>query len=110
MECLLAGSLLAGCLLVTSHLIQACLDSPGGDLHPGIEAAAVVAMPDPRLGEKACAYVTLRHGNNLSLEKVVLFLKERGAGKLLMPERLEILDDLPKTLVGKVDKKALRCR
>ena len=77
-------------------------------MHPGIEAAAVVGMPDPRLGEKACAYVTLRPGNNLSLEKVVDFLKDRGAGKLLMPERLEILDDLPRTLIGKVDKKALR--
>ena len=77
-------------------------------MHPVIEAAAVVAMPDPRLGEKACAYVTLRPDNTLSLEKVVEFLKEHGAGKLLMPERLEILDDLPRTLVGKVDKKALR--
>ena len=77
-------------------------------LHPAIEASAVVAMPDPRLGEKACAYITLRPGNDLSLEKVAGFLREHGAGKLLIPERLEILDDMPRTLVGKVDKKALR--
>jgi len=78
------------------------------DLHPDIERAAVVAMPDLRLGEKACAYVVLKPGRTLSLGRLTLFLKELGAGKLLLPERIEVVDDLPLTPVGKIDKKALR--
>jgi non-ribosomal peptide synthetase component E (peptide arylation enzyme) len=74
---------------------------------PQVERSAVVAMPDPRLGEKACAYVVLKAGATLTFDGMVQSLKERGAGVLLLPERLEIVDDLPKTEVGKIDKKAL---
>ncbi len=74
---------------------------------PQVERSAVVAMPDPRLGEKACAYVVLKTGATLTFDGMVQSLKERGAGVLLLPERLEIVDDLPKTEVGKIDKKAL---
>ena len=74
---------------------------------PQIERSAVVAMPDPRLGEKACAYVVLKAGATLTFDEMVQSLKERGAGVLLLPERLEIVEDLPKTEVGKIDKKAL---
>ena len=74
---------------------------------PQVERSAVVAMPDPRLGEKACAYVVLKAGATLTFNEMVQSLKERGAGVLLLPERLEIVDDLPKTEVGKIDKKAL---
>jgi len=77
-------------------------------MHPDVAAASVVAMPDPRLGEKACAYVVLKPGKTLSLDEVTGFLKGLGAGKLLLPERLEIAGELPKTPIGKVDKKALR--
>lgn len=76
--------------------------------HPLVEDSAVVAMPDPRLGERACAYVVLKDGHNLTLDKAVAFLKDLGAGMLLLPERLEIVPELPKTAVGKIDKKALR--
>jgi 2,3-dihydroxybenzoate-AMP ligase/mycobactin salicyl-AMP ligase len=77
-------------------------------MHPDIEAASVVAMPDARLGEKACAYVVLRPGKTLDLHTMVDFLKGLGAGKLLLPERLETVGELPKTPFNKVDKKALR--
>ena len=77
-------------------------------IHPDIEVASVVAMPDPRLGEKACAYVVLKPGKTLSFDELISFLKGLGAGKLLLPERLEVVDELPKTSVGKVDKKKLR--
>jgi non-ribosomal peptide synthetase component E (peptide arylation enzyme) len=76
--------------------------------HPDVDAASIVAMPDPRLGEKACAYVVLQPGKTLSFDEMIDFLKGLGAGKLLLPERLEIVDELPKTRIGKVDKKALR--
>jgi 2,3-dihydroxybenzoate-AMP ligase len=72
-----------------------------------VEKAAVVGMPDPRLGERACAYVVLKEGATLTFDEMVQSLKERGAGVLLLPERLEIVDDLPKTGVGKIDKKEL---
>ena len=77
-------------------------------LHPDIEATAVVGMPDPRLGERACSYVVLKPGTKLTFEEMVAFLKDQGAGVLLLPERLEVVDKLPMTAVGKIDKKALR--
>ena len=77
-------------------------------LHPDISSAAVVAMPDPRLGEKACAYVTLRAGGRLSLEETVDFLKSKGASVLQLPERLVVVETLPRTEIGKIDKKALQ--
>ena len=74
---------------------------------PSVERAAVVGMPDQRLGEKACAFVVLKQGDALSFEEMVRSLREKGASALLLPERLEIVTDLPRTTVGKVDKKAL---
>jgi len=78
------------------------------DRLPGVEKSAVVAMPDVRLGEKACAYVVVRNGQSLTFDAMVAGLKEMGAGVLLLPERLEIVNKLPKTSVGKIDKKALQ--
>jgi non-ribosomal peptide synthetase component E (peptide arylation enzyme) len=77
-------------------------------LHPNIEAAAVVGMPDLRLGERACCYVVLKPGATFGFEEMVAFLKSQGASVLLLPERLEIVDKLPKTTVEKIDKEALR--
>lgn len=76
--------------------------------HPNVIETAVVGMPDFRLGERICAYVVLKPNSNLSFEKLIDFLKSQGAGVTLLPERLEIIDELPKTPVGKIDKKALR--
>ncbi len=76
--------------------------------HPNVQAAAVVAMPDKRLGEKACAYLVLKPGQTLTLEDLVSFLKGLGAGVLLLPERLEIVQELPRTALGKIDKRSLR--
>jgi non-ribosomal peptide synthetase component E (peptide arylation enzyme) len=77
-------------------------------VHPAIADVAVVAMPDKILGERICAYVVPRPGTKPVLEEVVSFLKERGASVLQLPERLELIDELPVTKVGKVDKKGLR--
>jgi len=76
--------------------------------HPGINDSAVVGMPDKILGERICAYVVLRKGEQLSFEKIITFLKGKGAFVLQLPERIEFIDELPMTKVGKVDKKALR--
>jgi non-ribosomal peptide synthetase component E (peptide arylation enzyme) len=76
--------------------------------HPVVEGVAVVGMPDPKMGERACAYVVPKAGKGLSFDEMIEFLKGEGASVLLLPERLEIIDSLPLTGVGKVDKKTLR--
>lgn len=77
--------------------------------HPAIEQAAVVAMPDPRLGERACAYL-VTGGAPLRMAEVQQHLNALGVAKFKWPERLEWLDDLPRSTVHKIDKKELRRR
>ncbi|WP_041695435.1 AMP-binding protein [Alicyclobacillus acidocaldarius] len=77
--------------------------------HPDIADAAVVAMPDERLGERACAYVVLKPGaKRLELCDITDFLGERGMAKIYWPERLEIIDEMPRTASGKIQKYVLR--
>ncbi len=76
--------------------------------HPKIENAAVVAMPDPRLGERACAYIQPRPGQSLTLEEVAQYLQEKGLAKYKLPERIELVTALPQKGLGKVDKKLLQ--
>ncbi len=77
--------------------------------HPQVDNCAYVAMPDPVMGERACAFVTLKNGTGFALKDLNVFLEnERRIARFKLPERLEILDTLPLTNVGKVNKKALR--
>jgi 2,3-dihydroxybenzoate-AMP ligase len=77
--------------------------------HPRVLNAAVVAMPDPLLGERVCAYAILRSGESLTLEELCRFLlEEKRVAKLKLPERLEVVAEFPLTPVGKVSKPALR--
>lgn len=76
--------------------------------HAGIRQAAVVAMPDARLGERSCAYVVA--GPDVDLPAVQQHLAALGVAKFKWPERVEQVDDLPRTNVGKIDKAALRSR
>jgi len=77
--------------------------------HPSVLNCAVVAMPDQLLGEKCCAFVVLAPGASLTLEEICEFLRvERKIARFKFPERLEIMEALPVTNVGKVNKKALR--
>jgi 2,3-dihydroxybenzoate-AMP ligase len=78
--------------------------------HPSVHLTAVVAMPDPLLGERACACVVPRERASLTLAELVSFLEERGIARFKLPERLELLDALPLTSVGKISKAALRER
>ncbi len=75
--------------------------------HPDVDVVAVVAMPDPQLGEKACAYVQARPSADLDFEKIIFFLKNRGASVLLLPERIEFIDEMPLTKTGKINKQKL---
>jgi cyclohexanecarboxylate-CoA ligase len=76
--------------------------------HPDISEVAIVAMPDDRLGERACAFVIPKGGAGLSLECVVRFLNEQQVATQYLPERLELMEDFPRTASGKVQKALLR--
>ncbi len=77
---------------------------------PRVQDAAIVAMPDPRLGERACAFVICREGKLLDMPGMQTFLAERGVAKVYWPERLEIAQELPRTANGKIRKADLRAR
>ncbi len=76
--------------------------------HPSVRLAAAVAMPDPVFGEKVCAYVELQPGEPLTLAELTRFLAEREVSKEWWPERLEVVDALPRGTGGKVAKGRLR--
>jgi non-ribosomal peptide synthetase component E (peptide arylation enzyme) len=77
--------------------------------HPGVAEIALVAMPDPRTGEKACAFIVPVAGDQpVSVVDLQAFLDARGVAKYKWPERVEIRPKLPRTNVQKVDKKQLR--
>ena len=76
--------------------------------HPSIASVAIVAYPDERLGERACAFVTLRPGQQLSFEDMTGFLAAQKIARQYIPERLEIRDALPATPSGKIQKFKLR--
>jgi acyl-CoA synthetase len=77
--------------------------------HPAVALAAAVSMPDPVFGERVCVYVELQAGtDDLTLEALAGFLIERRVSKETIPERLEIVDTLPRGSGGKVAKQVLR--
>lgn len=77
--------------------------------HPAIANVAVVGMPDERLGEKVCVYaVAADAGNPLTLEELTSYLKEHKVAAQKLPERLELVTELPMTATGKIQKHVLR--
>lgn len=74
--------------------------------HPHVVEAALVAMPDPRLGERGCAFV-VTDGPPLTLDDVREHLRGLDVAKFKWPERVELVEALPRTKVGKLDKKAM---
>ncbi len=76
--------------------------------HPAVAQVAIVGYPDPRLGERACAFVVLKPGQNLDLAGIVDFLKSRKVAVQYIPERLEVMDALPATASGKLQKFRVR--
>ncbi len=78
--------------------------------HPAVAVAAAVAMPDPLFGERVCVYVELKQAGGLDLPALVEHLLAQGVSKELLPERLEVLDELPRSSGGKVAKGQLRER
>ncbi|MFJ9612535.1 long-chain fatty acid--CoA ligase [Streptomyces noursei] len=75
--------------------------------HPGVAEAAVVAVPDEKWGERPLATVVLTDGSAITYEELRAFLGERIA-RWQLPERWAVIPSVPKTSVGKFDKKVLR--
>ena len=76
--------------------------------HPKISEVAVVGYPDPRMGEKACVYIVPKQGETITLEEVVNFIKEKDVAVFKLPERLGVIDHLPRNPAQKVQKGVLR--
>ena len=74
---------------------------------PEIERAAVIGLPDERLGERMCACVVLRPGTQIDLPTVVHRLEAGGLAKFKLPQRLEVFDALSATASGKIQKHEL---
>lgn len=76
--------------------------------HPAIAQVAIVAYPDERLGERACAFVVTHDGQPFDMAAMVDFLKAQKMATQYIPERLVVQGALPSTPAGKIQKFRLR--
>jgi cyclohexanecarboxylate-CoA ligase len=76
--------------------------------HPKLAGVAIVAMPDPRLQERACAFVIPKPGESVTLADLVSYLDARQVSRQKFPERVEIVREFPMTPSGKIQKYRLR--
>jgi 2,3-dihydroxybenzoate-AMP ligase len=76
--------------------------------HPHIMNTAVVGMPDPRLGERLCAFVQPKEGESVAFEEVQQYMRDQGIAVFQWPERVEVIQGWPLTPVNKIDKRRLR--
>jgi long-chain acyl-CoA synthetase len=77
--------------------------------HPALEAAGVVGQPDERHGEEVVAFVSLRPGSQVTPDELIAWAKQRIGG-YKYPRQIHLIDTVPLTSVGKIDRKALRAR
>jgi 2,3-dihydroxybenzoate-AMP ligase len=108
-ECLVVGGRIKDLINRGGEKINAEEVEQALSRHPEIREVAVVAMPDARLGERACAYLVSRSADaRPTLADVTALLSELGLAKYKWPERVEHVDALPRTSVGKIEKARLR--
>jgi non-ribosomal peptide synthetase component E (peptide arylation enzyme) len=75
--------------------------------HPNVKQAVIIGIPDPVMGERACACVKVMDGEEFVFEEMVSFLSEKGLAVHKLPERLEVLDEFPMLVDGQKINKAL---
>ena len=80
------------------------------DRHPKVLQSAIVPMPDEVMGEKACAFIVARPGESVSLQEICAWLGQKDVAKILWPERVELIDEMPMTPTRKIIKGTLRAR
>ena len=76
--------------------------------HPAVANVAIIGFPDARLGERACAFVVPRPGRTIDLEEVKRYLDECKVTKQYWPERVELIQEIPRTASGKVQRFVLK--
>jgi len=76
--------------------------------HPSVAQVAIVAYPDERLGERSCAVIVAKPDTSIDFDEMVEFLTSERVAKNYLPERLEVLDAMPTTPSGKIQKFKLR--
>jgi 2,3-dihydroxybenzoate-AMP ligase len=76
--------------------------------HPAVKVVTLVAMPDPVFGEKACAFVIPKPGATLTFDALIAHLRAQNIAAFKLPERLEVVSELPLSPVGKILKRQLR--
>ena len=76
--------------------------------HPKVAGVAIVAMPDPRLGERGCAFIIPKPGESVTLPEIVRYLESQQLARPKFPERVELVSEFPMTPSGKIQKFRLR--
>lgn len=76
--------------------------------HPSIRQVAIVTMPDDRFGERPCAFAVPQNGKTFGFTEMQTFLRESGVARSYWPEGLELVETMPMTATGKIQKFVLR--
>jgi acyl-CoA synthetase len=78
--------------------------------HPAVAEVAAVGAPDAVLGERVCLFVVPRPGHEITLDELIEFLRAQKVATFKLPERLEVVDELPRSAIGKILKRELKSR
>ena len=76
--------------------------------HPKVADVAVVGFPDQRLGERSCAFLVMKEGQELTMDEIRQWMEQSGAARQYWPEAVEAIEAMPRTASGKIQKFVLR--